>query len=197
MKTPDAKPPALPAHVLEAALDVWSQAGEQNQICIKGHSMLPSIQSGDHALVAHGWAGVRRGDLVVFRRDGILVAHRVLRVHYDDHGPTFITKGDNAPQFDPPLSASEIVGRVLSIEQDGRQMALDTPARRTLAWCIAMGTLAWTALYRKARKLKQRVLGPQPNWLTASLRRGALALFSLLLKVGLAVANRWEKDPPL
>ncbi len=187
--------PTLPSHVIEAALDVWSQAEERHFVPITGSSMLPFIQDGDRVLVAHGHTGVRRGDVVVFRREGQMVAHRVIRTHGSDASPTFVTKGDNAPQFDPPLSADEIVGRVLAIERDARHTSLDTAAWRVLGWLIAVGTLAWTRLYGWSWALKRRLLGPQPNRVTAALRRSALALYSLVLKVVQAIACRWRDNP--
>jgi hypothetical protein len=192
MDMPNAKRASLPGHVLEAALGVWGQAGERHFIPITGGSMLPLIRDGDHVLVAHGCAGVRRGDVVVFRREGQLIAHRLLRVYGGDAEPTFVTKGDNAAQFDPPLSADEIVGRVLAVERGDRYMSLDTTTWRVLGWLVAVSTLAWTKLYGWSRDLKQRLLGPQPNRLTAFLRRSALAFFSLALKVVQAVACRWK-----
>jgi signal peptidase I len=192
MDAPNTKRAPLPGHVLEAVLEVWGQAGEQHFIPITGNSMLPLIQDGDHVLVAHGCAGVRRGDVVVFRRGDRLIAHRVLCICDGDVGPTFITKGDHAPQFDPPLSADEIVGRVLAVERGSRYMSLDTAAWRVLGWLMAVGTLAWTKLYGWSRDLKQRLLGPQPNRLTAFLRHSALAFFSLILKVVQAVVCRWK-----
>lgn len=182
----------LPRSVLEVALDAWGQAGEQHLIPISGRSMLPAIHDGDHALVSHGCAGVRPGDVIVFRHEGTLIAHRVLRIKRGDDGPTFVTKGDNAPQFDPRLSAGEIVGRVLAIERSGRHTSLDTTTWRILGRLIAAGTLAWTRLYGWSRGLKQSLLGPQPNRVTATLRQGALAFLSLVLTLAQAIACRWR-----
>jgi signal peptidase I len=182
----------LPRAVIEAALGAWGQAGEQHLIPISGRSMLPAIRDGDHALVSHGCAGVRPGDVIVFRHKGTLIAHRVLRIKGGDDAPTFVTKGDNAPQFDPRLSAGEIVGRVLAVERGGRFMSLDTAAWRILGRLIAASTLAWTRLYSWSQALKQGLLGPQPNRVTATLRRGALAFLSLILTLAQAVACRWK-----
>jgi hypothetical protein len=99
--------------------------------------MLPAIQEGDRVLVAHGFTDVRQGDVVVFRRGGRLVAHRVLRIDRRQPEPVFITKGDNIRRLDPPVNGSEIVGRVLMVERGGRQMALDTAARRAAGWLTA------------------------------------------------------------
>ncbi len=181
-------------HVLEAALDVWGQAGGRHLLSITGNSMNPSIWDGDRVLVAHGCTGVRPGDVVVFRHGGNLIAHRVLRIYEGDTGPglMFVTKGDNASRFDPSLNAGEIVGRVLSVERNGRQMSLDTAAWRMLGWFIVVSTLAWTKLYKWSRGLKRRLLGPRPNRVTAFLRHSAQAFFSLVLRVVQAVACRWD-----
>jgi phage repressor protein C with HTH and peptisase S24 domain len=84
MDAPNTKRAPLPGHVLEAVLDVWGQAEEQHFIPITGNSMLPLIRDSDHVLVAHGCAGVRRGDVVVFRHESRLVAHRVLCIYDSD-----------------------------------------------------------------------------------------------------------------
>ena len=194
MDTLNTKGSPLPGHVLEAVLEVWGQAGEQHFIPITGSSMLPLIRDGDHVLVAHGCAGVRQGDVVVFRRRGQLIAHRVLCICDGGAGSTFVTKGDHASQFDSPLSADEIVGRVLAVERGNRYMPLDTAAWRMLGWLMAVSTLAWIKLYGWSRDLKQRLLGPQPNRLTAFVRRSALAFSSLVLKVVQAVVCRWKDN---
>lgn len=184
--------PPLPGYVLEAVLDVWGQTEEQHFVPITGGSMLPLIRDGDHVLVVHGCAVVRRGDVVVFRREGQLIAHRALRICSGDAGLTFVTKGDNAFQFDPPLSADEIVGRVLAVERGGRYMSLDTAVWRVLGWLIAVSTLAWTKPYGWSRDLKQRLLGSQPNRLTTFLHQSVLAFSSLTLKAVQAIACRWK-----
>jgi signal peptidase len=193
MDTPKTKPVPLPAYVLEAVLDVWGQAGEQHLIPTTGRSMVPLIQDGDHVLVAHGCAGVRRGDVIILRREGRLVVHRVLRIYSGHAGPTFLTKGDHVSQLDSPLRADEIVGRVLALKRGDRYMSLDTTVWRMVGWLIAVSMLAWTKLDNWGRDLKQGLLGPQPNRLTAFLRRSALAFFSLALKTVQAVVCRWER----
>ena len=159
--------------------------------------MVPALHDGDRVLVAHGCAGVRRGDVVVFRLNGLLIAHRVLHIKDGAGDKMFVTKGDNAGQVDPHVSPREIVGQVLAIERDGQHISLQTFPWRALGWSIAVGTLAWRRLYRLSHALKQRLLGPQPNRVTAGLRRGALALFLRILKLGHSAACFWTgvRDP--
>jgi signal peptidase I len=192
MNTPETNQRLLPTSVLEAALEIWSQAGKQYFVPITGCSMLPLIQEGDRVLVAHSCASARQGDVIVFRRGGRLVAHRVLRIYRRQSEPVFITKGDNVRRFDPPVNASEVVGRVLTVEREGWQMALDTAAWRAVGWLIALSTLAWIKLYGWGRRLKRRLWGPRPSRLTAFLRRSALAFFALATRVAQAVLWRWK-----
>lgn len=180
-------------HILKAILEAWSQAGEQHFIPVTGRSMLPTLQAGDQVLVAHGSSGIRRGDIVVFRQGGELVIHRVMRMYHHNGETTFVTKGDNRPHFDPPVSAGEIVGRALTVKRGGRSMSLDTPVWRLTGWFIAGSTLAWIKLYGWGRALKQSLWGPEPNRLTAFLRRSVLIFYSFLLKVVQVVLARWER----
>lgn len=179
----------LSTPLLEATLNLWGQAQGQHLIPISGRSMLPLIHDGDRVLVLHGSNGVRRGDMVVFWCEGGLIAHRVLRIYGRDAKLKFITKGDNVPYPDPPIDASEIVGRVLAIQRGGRQVRLDTVAWRVVGWLIVVATLSWT----KLRSWRQRLLGSGNNRLTALLQRGMLALRSLGFKMVQAVFYRWEE----
>ena len=108
-------------------------------------------------LVAHGRKDIRRGDVVIFRQEDGLVAHRVLRIGGSDMGCALVTKGDSLRRFDAPVSATQIVGRVVSIERNGRRMRLDTPAWRAVGWLVAVTTLAVAVLYRQVRALMRWV----------------------------------------
>jgi signal peptidase I len=171
----------LPDHILLGALDVWGASGEQHFIPVSGSSMLPLIQDGDQALVIHGVTGIRRGDMVVFRQQGKMVVHRVLRVNLQTNSPTFLIKGDNNLSVDPPVQAEEIVGRVLLIKRGEKTLAIDTYPWRMVGRAIAWGTLAGFWLYRWGGSLKRRWLGTQSNSLTRFLRRAWQTSASFIL----------------
>lgn len=178
--------------VLGAVLDVWTQAGEKHYIPITGRSMFPLIRNGDQVLVAHGCAGIRRGDVIIFRYDGKLVAHRVLRISKNEAGHMFLTKGDNVLQFDPPLRANEIVGRVLAIKRGEQQIALDTTIWRITGLFIAIGTLTWMRLYGWGRFFVQRLLGFHSCSLTSFLHRGMQFFLRLVRGTVFIVIRRWK-----
>ncbi len=178
--------------ITEAVLEIWAERKARNRLKIAGNSMFPLIKDGDSVLVEHGAAGIRRGDIIVFRRGNDLAAHRVLCICDSDAGPTFTAKGDNAPRPDRPLSADKIVGRVLVVERGGRYMSLDTAIWRGIGWLIAASTLAWRRLCGWSQVLGQRGSGPRPHRLTARLRRGVQVFFSFALQVVRALFCRWK-----
>jgi signal peptidase I len=186
-------PPTPPAPILEAALDLWEQARGQHAIPITGNSMSPTIQDGDRVLVAHGPAGVRRGDVVVCWRGGRLIAHRVLRICHGSTGPTFITKGDGVSRLDPPVSPDEVVGRVLAVQRGDWYMPMDTAAWRIAGWLMAVSTLTWRELYRWGQRFKRRLLGSRSCGLGALARSGVAVLRTLGFRLLETAACRWRK----
>jgi len=145
-------------NVLEIALDLCRRTKGQRYIPITGHSMYPLIREGDQVLVLLGWTGIQRGDVIVFRREGVLIAHRVMSIDKTDAGHVLITKGDNVPYFDPPLNDNQIVGRVLAVKRGSRQAPLNTAVWRALGWLIVVGTLSFSQLLSYGMNLRQNIL---------------------------------------
>lgn len=107
---------------------------------VVGGSMGPWFVPGDLLIVQRVEPrSVRRGNVVVFRRNGLLIAHRVISVR--GAGPTgepcWKTKGDSAEQPDPPVFERELVGYVTSIERDGQSFSLESPTWVAAGWVLA------------------------------------------------------------
>jgi signal peptidase I len=87
-----------------------------------GTSMLPSILPGDLISVQRaGLSGISSGEIVLYSREGRLFAHRVVGHAGSREDPRLITRGDRLSHNDPPVSSSELLGRVTSIQcGDGR-----------------------------------------------------------------------------
>ena len=107
-------------------------------------SMAPLIRGGDRVLVWRVAAEqVRFGDIVVFRRNGDLVVHRVFKKQRTANGLRFSEKGDTRVTF-APISGEDIVGRVTMVERRGRMLSLTSP----LSQITNLALSAW--LYRTA-----------------------------------------------
>lgn len=166
--------PPPTATLLKATLNAWSRTQGQHWLPITGRSMHPLLQEGDHVLVVHGHANVRRGDIAVFQQGGKLIAHRVIGISGSGMAARFVTKGDHTLHFDPPVDPDRMVGRVVAVKRGDRLRSLHTPAWRIMGWLIAISTAPWQAVDGWIRLLKPR----QPNRLVAFLRRCLLAFSS-------------------
>jgi len=95
------------------------------QLRVTGASMVPTIRPGDLVTVEKAAVTeISQGDVVVFARDGRLVAHRVVAHAGDLRDPLLITRGDRMTRDDSPVSAAELVGRVARIERRGRRVQI-------------------------------------------------------------------------
>jgi signal peptidase I len=96
-----------------------------------GTSMVPSILPGDLISIERADVlEVSYGDVVLYSRDGRMFVHRVMAHAGSSDEPRLITRGDRLCYNDPPVSSTELLGRVTSIERGDRKIEpLDKPAR--------------------------------------------------------------------
>jgi hypothetical protein len=182
----------IPDPVLEGVLELWDQAGARSLIPITGNSMLPLIREGDQVLVVHGRNSVRRGDVVVFRRQGQLIAHRVLRIDDDEGQAAFLVKGDNLSTFDPLVDPGAVLGRVLAVQRGNRSLALDSTSWRVWGGFVAITTLALARLCGWGYTLFRRLVGSRSDRPTASLCPGAKAFSAFTLRAIQGTICRWK-----
>jgi hypothetical protein len=139
----------------------------------QGTSMLPAIYPGDRLTVrSFGLAPPRRGDIVLCRRNAEFRVHRIVSIL--DNGPTtlYVLRGDSLTLDDPPLAASDILGRVTSIARRGRTLDAGLPEKMRYSFLrsvvchsriAAVLLLRWHALRTRAFLKAQSVsVGPAP-----------------------------------
>jgi signal peptidase I len=94
-----------------------------------GTSMVPSILPGDLICVQRAnISEISCGEIAVYAREGRMIVHRVIRCA---DGPEqsigaksetlLITRGDRVSHNDSPVSSSELLGKVISIEHGNFQ----------------------------------------------------------------------------
>lgn len=103
----------------ELVADVAHSFGEV-RLKVTGASMMPSIWPGDVITVRRNTTNLQPGQVVLYRREGRLVAHRITRVQ----GDLISTRGDSLPCDDPPIYTPDIIGQVISLIRDGRRVHL-------------------------------------------------------------------------
>jgi signal peptidase I len=139
----------------ELAGDILCSSGKL-RLRSTGYSMLPTIMPGDSLLVEWAGPGVSPGNVVLFRRNSRLVAHRVVSIADNSGDLLFITQGDGVAQPDPPVAASELLGKVAWIVRDGRCI---TPQKS-----LGVSKRAVAAMVRRFDSAARIVVGVHGLW---------------------------------
>jgi signal peptidase I len=113
--------------------------GHSIRFCAPGGSMYPTICDGDLITVEPiKPATVIAGDIILYEHKSKVTVHRVMRILKRSEknscsalqGPQdrsssetleFVFRGDAAIQYDDPIRADQILGKVVSIERNGRR----------------------------------------------------------------------------
>lgn len=115
---------------------------------VTGLSMLPSVRPGDTLFIERRrMREIAAGDIVLFARQGKLVAHRVLCKTTVGGVLHAITRGDALLSPDDPVSPTELLGSVRHILRAGTHVELSVDSR---LWARMTSKLvqhfAWVAL---------------------------------------------------
>ena len=87
------------------------------RINTRGPSMFPLIRTGDKITV-NPEKNLNIGDIIVFKRDEQMVCHRLVKVFERDGIRYYQTRGDSHFNLDDPMTADQILGKVVRIERE-------------------------------------------------------------------------------
>jgi hypothetical protein len=136
-----------------------------------GYSMLPTLYPGDILTIKREILGaIQPGDVVLYARGGRFFIHRNLRSVPQDSETALVTRGDSMPHADEPVTASELLGKVISVGDGGeaRPVPSYTPWRRAIGLVLAYsGRLRSLAL----RWHKRRVNASAPELVSGEVLR--------------------------
>ncbi len=107
--------------------------------------MYPSIREGELITVEPVQASdVKLGDIVLYRSERGLIAHRVVEIASRD-ARIFRLRGDASLSCDRPVAAEQILGRVVRVHRNGRSVALATRGAKIWhrARRLASGVKGW------------------------------------------------------
>jgi signal peptidase I len=104
----------------ELAGEVLRSSGRL-RLRVTGWSMLPAIFPGDTLVIERASSeSVGKGDIVLFHRDRRMFVHRVSGKSGSARNLQIVTQGDGMPNPDPPVSGSQLLGKVSFVVRDGR-----------------------------------------------------------------------------
>jgi signal peptidase I len=91
-------------------------SGMDVRVSTRGLSMFPLISTGDKITI-HPEKDYEMGELIVFKRDGQMVCHRLVKVFEKDDVRYYQTRGDSFFGLDEPVTADQILGTVTKIDR--------------------------------------------------------------------------------
>jgi hypothetical protein len=121
-------------------------------------SMVPLIRPGDQVLISfNGGEQINFGDILLFKRNGELIVHRVLRKCQREKGVYFLEQGD-ARHTSGLVGAINAIGRVDLVKRGNKIMDLTSPLSRITSVALT----AWIALsssaFRSFKPSKSRIM---------------------------------------
>jgi hypothetical protein len=104
------------------------KSGQSVRFQAPGRSMTPTIREDETITINPVSASmVRKGDIVLYSNITGVIAHRVVRIEKNvaSLAPNlFILRGDASITDDKPVTPGQVLGKVVSVERDGRSIAL-------------------------------------------------------------------------
>ncbi len=128
--------------------------GQRVRFRATGLSMDPTIRDGDVLTVVPVDLGeVRPGEVLLYRTERGVVAHRLMRCETVEAERLYILRGDASGTCDPPVGIGKVLGRVIASRRGRRSRSLTNPWTRQwqVTWAAA-NRLARAALRRLFRK---------------------------------------------
>jgi len=135
-RTPNVSPqssPLGPHHLFTDVCVGLLNQGKSVRFKANGWSMHPTICDGEMIHVEPVLPSqVRHGDIILYGSPRGITAHRVVHIQREmkpvvspqDHSFLFTTRGDSLMGEDCPVMSDQILGKVCSVERNGRAVAL-------------------------------------------------------------------------
>ena len=97
-------------------------------LSMKGYSMFPTLRAGDVGTVTKcSVDDIRIGDIVVFREDNKLIAHRLVKIKQNNGNTLYITKGDKNSYYDQPFTKDQFAGKLENIQRGKKTLTEKSP----------------------------------------------------------------------
>jgi signal peptidase I len=109
--------------------ELWYELYAKNReawLTVLSGSMAPMIQIGDKVLVKRVVPEqIRFGDIIVFKKTGTLITHRVIGKRVDNQNIIFFQKGDSNT-IATGVFAENVIGKVACIRKGNKHIRLDS-----------------------------------------------------------------------
>ncbi len=126
---------------------------------IKGKSMQPFLRDKEIVLIeSFQPEELKAGDIIFYRvPPSQIVIHRLIQRDKSSGKILFITKGDASFYFDPYVNPEDILGKIIAVERDGKEIKLDTRIAKLKAYFYVRCFLIRRRVWLIPAKLKKQV----------------------------------------
>ncbi len=97
--------------------------GEELCLRVQGNSMSPFLKNGRDTVVLTKPVRLKKGAVVVFRRGGMFIMHRVISVN----GDVFCALGDNLSSPETDIPVGNAVAMVKAVVRKGKKLTPHSP----------------------------------------------------------------------
>lgn len=162
---------------------------------VKGNSMAPLIHNeGDLLIVKRDIAELQRGDILLYQDGEQLLAHRLLRIFYNENGSvSYLTKGDRSNIPDPWVKSEQVAGRVIAIRRGDSVMTLDSKGWKWASKAVSRAMSGWISLFPSAARVSKDMGSKKSAISVKIINRVSSVVFSSLLWLVQAILGNWEK----
>ncbi len=179
--------------VMDTALELIKHSEGEYYLQVSGISMLPLVRAGDYVRIKKISGDLHRGDIVVFQKSNGLITHRVIRISKTyGNGMTLLTKGDNSIVPDPPIISNVIIGKVIAIRRNNREMRLDNSLWQFTNHLIGSLMAVVVKLYSAVFDTRKVKTGEKLGFFNRLVRRGMMTISSLVIKLLQVIIGRWK-----
>src|ERR1035437_7284920 len=136
---------------------------ENHQISIRmqGYSMYPTLKAGDVGLVENCIPyELKVGDIIVFKVQDRLIAHRLVDIYKKAGETLFLSKGDKNNFTDTPFTSEALLGKINSIKRGKRILSMNNPymkLRRFIALHFTRCSIKYWDLVLRIKHLSDSV----------------------------------------
>jgi signal peptidase len=141
------RPDTRESHKIKLASEIL-RAGGSIRLQVAGTSMLPAVWPGDVVTIdGLGVDATAYGDIVLYEKNNRFFVHRLIgkpgspKSQNSEDRFRLVTRGDSMPHEDPMITKSQFLGRVSSIQRNGRTIFLKPK------WVLLTRVTGWMLCY--------------------------------------------------
>ena len=125
---------------------------------LSGFSMFPFLKEGDVALIKKVEINTLNiGDVIVFRKDQKMIAHRLVEIKKNGEHYSITTKGDTTKKNDPVFTEQNYIGKIVSFYRNEKNTSITSKYYELIGKIIVKTTRLNTPFFVLNMRIWRRI----------------------------------------